>query len=47
MNFGRRDAGVWEGYAPRPQTLAAATPRQREILSNGDRVWREETASGM
>jgi hypothetical protein len=42
MNFGRREAGVWAGYAPNSQTLKAATPRQREILSNGDRVWSED-----
>jgi ectoine hydroxylase-related dioxygenase (phytanoyl-CoA dioxygenase family) len=41
MNFGRRDAGVWEGYAPKAETLAAVTPRQHEILSNGDKVWSE------
>jgi hypothetical protein len=40
-NFGRRDSGVWHGYAPRPATLAAATPRQREILSNAEREWNE------
>ena len=44
VNFGRRDAGVWIGYAPRQATLDAATPRQREILSNGERVWCEEEA---
>ena len=42
VNFGRREAGAWIGYAPRAQTLDAATPRQREVLSNGDRVWKEE-----
>jgi ectoine hydroxylase-related dioxygenase (phytanoyl-CoA dioxygenase family) len=47
MNFGRRDAGVWAGYAPKPQTLEAATAKQREILSNGDRVWCEDTAKMM
>ena len=47
MNFGRREAGVWAGYAPKPQTLEAATSRQREILSNGDRVWREDPGTGM
>lgn len=34
VNLGRADAGVWEGYRPREETLAAVTPRQREILSN-------------
>jgi phytanoyl-CoA hydroxylase len=47
MNFGRRDAGVWAGYAPKPQTLEAATARQREILSNGDRVWKEDHSGAM
>ena len=47
VNFGRREAGVWTGYAPRSETLAAATPRQREILSNGDRVWKEEPVAVM
>ncbi|MDP9380373.1 MAG: phytanoyl-CoA dioxygenase family protein [Chloroflexota bacterium] len=41
VNFGRNDAGVWPGYAPRRETLAAVTPRQREILSNAEAVWRE------
>ncbi|HEY0072770.1 MAG TPA: phytanoyl-CoA dioxygenase family protein [Abditibacteriaceae bacterium] len=41
MNFGRSDAGVWEGYAPKPKTLAAVTRHQREILSNVDKVWSE------
>ena len=45
VNFGRRDAGVWIGYAPRQATLDAATPSQREILSNGDRVWSEEAVA--
>jgi hypothetical protein len=40
FNFGRSDAGVWAGYAPAPATLAAATARQREIIGNGERVWR-------
>jgi hypothetical protein len=34
VNLGRSTAGVWEGYRPREETLAAVTPRQREILSN-------------
>ncbi len=41
MNFGRRDAGVWAGYQPRAETLEAVTPRQREILSNVQRLWQE------
>jgi hypothetical protein len=40
INFGRSDAGVWAGYAPAPKTLTAATVRQREIIGNGERVWR-------
>jgi phytanoyl-CoA hydroxylase len=47
LNFGRREAGVWAGYAPREQTLAAATPQQRTILSNGDRVWQEDPAMAL
>lgn len=41
VNFGRKDAGVWETYHPREATLAAVTPRQREILSNTDHTWQE------
>ena len=41
MNLGRRDSGVWEGYAPKPETLEVVSPRQREILSNGAKVWAE------
>ena len=41
VNLGRSDAGVWQGYAPLPETLAAVTPRQREILSNHSPVWIE------
>lgn len=41
MNLGRRDAGVWPGYAPRPETLGAVSPRQRAILSNAEAVWTE------
>lgn len=41
FNFGRSDAGVWPGYAPSPRTLEAATPHQREILTNPARVWAE------
>jgi ectoine hydroxylase-related dioxygenase (phytanoyl-CoA dioxygenase family) len=39
LNFGRCDAGVWPGYAPLRRTLMAASEHQREVLSNGDRVW--------
>lgn len=41
VNFGRRDAGVWPGYTPLPETLATVTPRQREILTNEVAVWTE------
>ena len=41
MNFGRADAGLWPGYRLKPRTLAAVTPRQREILSNVSPVWCE------
>ena len=41
MNFGRGDAGVWAGYRPRPETLAAVTERQRQILINVQPVWVE------
>ncbi len=39
LNFGRRDVGVWQGFAPADATLAAATPRQRAIIGNRDRAW--------
>lgn len=41
INFGRRDAGVWAGYKPKPATLKALSPAQRRILSNGAKEWRE------
>ena len=41
VNFGRRDAGVWQGYRPLAKTLAAVTPRQREILTNSTGFWSE------
>jgi hypothetical protein len=43
VNFGRADAGPWPGYAPRPETLAAVSERQRRILTPGSAVWREPT----
>ena len=43
VNFGRGDAGVWQGYTPTSKTLGAVTPRQREILSNRVPVWSEPT----
>ena len=41
MNLGRQDAGPWPGYAPKPETLAAVSPRQRAILTNATPVWAE------
>ena len=41
VNFGRADAGPWPGYAPKPETLAAVTPRQRDILTPASPVWQE------
>ena len=41
VNFGREDAGVWKCYTPLSETLEAATPRQREILTNAAPVWEE------
>ena len=46
VNFGRGDAGVWPGYAPRSRTLAAVTSRQREILTNTAPVWTEPDLLG-
>lgn len=41
VNFGRQDAGVWDGYTPRVETLNAVTARQREILTNITTGWTE------
>ncbi|MDZ4720890.1 MAG: phytanoyl-CoA dioxygenase family protein [Roseiflexaceae bacterium] len=41
VNFGRADAGPWPGYAPRSETLAAVSERQRAILTPGSLVWQE------
>lgn len=42
VNFGRAAAGVWRGYRPKPETLAALTPNQRAILSNQNAdFWKE------
>lgn len=42
VNFGRNDAGVWRGYRPKPETLAAITPNQQAILSNQNPdFWKE------
>jgi ectoine hydroxylase-related dioxygenase (phytanoyl-CoA dioxygenase family) len=47
MNLGRRDAGVWPGYAPREETLAAVSRRQRAILSNAGVTWMEPELVGV
>lgn len=42
VNFGRAEAGVWRGYRPKPETLAAITPNQQAILSNQSaEFWKE------
>jgi ectoine hydroxylase-related dioxygenase (phytanoyl-CoA dioxygenase family) len=41
VNFGGKDAGVWEGYTPKPETLASVTEQQREILANVGQAWAE------
>jgi ectoine hydroxylase-related dioxygenase (phytanoyl-CoA dioxygenase family) len=47
INFGRNDAGVWRGYRPKPETLAAITPSQRAILSNRNPdFWKEPALAG-
>jgi ectoine hydroxylase-related dioxygenase (phytanoyl-CoA dioxygenase family) len=40
FNFGRAEAGVWDGYKPKPETLQKVTERQRRILDNGGRTWK-------
>lgn len=39
VNFGRNDARVWKGYAPKPATLAQVSDVQRAILSNVPGFW--------
>jgi hypothetical protein len=42
VNFGRNWAGVWRGYRPKPETLAAVTPDQQRILTNENPdFWKE------
>jgi hypothetical protein len=42
VNFGRKEAGVWRGYRPKPATLALVTPAQARILSNDNpEYWKE------
>ncbi|MDQ3249399.1 MAG: phytanoyl-CoA dioxygenase family protein, partial [Chloroflexota bacterium] len=43
VNFGRSDAGVWQGYKPSAATLQAVTPNQQAILTNINGVWSEPT----
>jgi hypothetical protein len=44
VNFGRAEAGVWEGYTPAEETLKRVTPRQREILTNSTPTFWKEPA---
>jgi len=39
VNFGRNEAGVWQGYTPKPETLAQVSNAQRAILSNTSGFW--------
>jgi ectoine hydroxylase-related dioxygenase (phytanoyl-CoA dioxygenase family) len=48
VNFGRADAGVWRGYRPKAETLAAITPNQRRILTNENKeFWKEPNLPGV
>ncbi|MCL4862220.1 MAG: phytanoyl-CoA dioxygenase family protein, partial [Caldilineaceae bacterium] len=47
VNFGRKEAGVWRGYRPKPETLAAVTPNQARILTNENPdFWKEPKVIG-
>jgi hypothetical protein len=47
VNFGRKEAGVWRGYRPKPETLALVTPAQARILSNENPdYWKEPKLIG-
>ncbi|MEZ4728807.1 MAG: phytanoyl-CoA dioxygenase family protein [Caldilineaceae bacterium] len=47
VNFGRKEAGVWRGYRPKAETLAAITPSQRAILANHTSdFWKEPVVAG-
>ncbi len=46
VNFGGADAGVWDGYAPKAETLAQVSERQRNIMANGNRAWSEAELVG-
>ena len=47
VNFGRKEAGVWRGYRPKPETLAAVTPNQARILTNENLdFWKEPKVIG-
>ena len=39
VNFGRNDARVWRGYAPKSATLEQVSDAQRAILSNAPGFW--------
>jgi len=41
VNFGREDAGIWECYTPRTETLDSVSARQRETLTNRVPLWKE------
>ncbi|MBX3012231.1 MAG: phytanoyl-CoA dioxygenase family protein [Caldilineaceae bacterium] len=47
INFGRQEAGIWKGYRPKAETLAAISPKQRAILSNANPdFWKEPQLAG-
>jgi hypothetical protein len=47
VNFGRKEAGVWRGYRPKPETLAVVTPAQARILTNDNPdYWKEPKLVG-
>jgi hypothetical protein len=39
VNFGRSEAGVWQGYKPKPETMSQVSNTQRAILSNTSGFW--------
>ena len=39
VNFGRKDARVWQGYTPKAATLAQVSETQRAILTNEPGFW--------
>ena len=45
VNFGRKQAGVWPGYRPKPATLSTVSANQARILSNENpNLWKESEA---